>query len=97
MKDYDGPIGFDELEMLLFMTQTAVSDMKHLKTFFAQRKFNVAKPKGFYLGGKYRNPEIIQESSQSNEVKQAIDELAVNPVKLSSCLERMISRMKKNE
>ena len=90
-------ISHENLSLLLFMTQKAISDLKMLKSLF----FNHNGPKFMRAGDsddrRYRNPSQNYWQSLNQRVRLAIKPLPVNPLKLDKNLRNMISNAKESE
>ena len=100
-------INYEDLSLLLFMTQTAISDLKLLKSLFFHRKFsgglkfmkkNEAVSTDAFQGNNqdYANSQSYWDSLNS-DLRDAIKTLPVNPVKLDRTLRTMISNAHKEE
>lgn len=92
-------ISYENLSLLLFMTQKAISDLKMLKSLFFNQKYNGLK---FMRAGdpddkRYKQPSQNYWQSLNQHVRLAIKQLPVNPLKLDKNLRNMISNAKESE
>ena len=83
-------VSYENLSLLLFMTQKAISDLKLLKSLFHPRK---AQYNAFGTGswGSKRGGNTSYWDNMNQDVKFAIKSLPVNPLKLDKNLRNMIS------
>lgn len=82
-------ISYENLGLLLFMTQKAISDLKLLKSLFQPRKQQYNAFGTSSWGGRRSNQSYWDNLNQ--DVKFAIKTLPVNPLKLDKNLRNMIS------